>query len=91
MEWRISPKHHARIHFLSAISALGEMFPLEQRPKAFLHIKDVHVYEWLDIFSLISAEVKRRAPPPPPPVHALFAAEGKSSTEDDDDNEVTVI
>jgi hypothetical protein len=90
MEWRISPKHHARIHFLSAISALGEMFPLEQRPKAFLHIKDVHVYEWLDIFSLISAEVKRRAPPPPP-VHALFAAEGKSSTEDDDDNEVTVI
>ena len=66
------------------------MFPLEQRPKAFLHIKDVHVYEWLDIFSLISAEVKRRAPPPPP-VHALFAAEGKSSTEDDDDNEVTVI
>ena len=72
-EWRISLKHHVRIHFLSAISALGEMFPIgttrpTSRPKAFLLIKDVHVYEWLDIFSLISAAVEvysERAPPSP--------------------------
>jgi hypothetical protein len=73
------------------------MFPIgttrpTSRPKAFLLIKDVHVYEWLDIFSLISAAAEvysERAPPSP--LSRVVCRGGFSSTEDDDDNEVTVI